>query len=103
MVGSDIDLTSHITAYGALYCNNFIGQGDNTDIHYDRASLQLGKECCDNGNSEIPGCPKTPTCGTCKDCGNQACINGACGQCTSSAQCCPPLTCQSGACTAPLM
>jgi hypothetical protein len=103
MAGSDIDLTSHITAYGALYCNNFIGQGDNTDIHYDRAALQLGKECCDNGNSEIPGCPKTPTCGTCKDCGNQACINGACGQCTTSAQCCPPLTCQSGVCTAPLM
>jgi hypothetical protein len=39
-----------------------------------------------------------PICGTCKDCGNQACINGMCGSCTSSTQCCPPLVCTNGSC-----
>jgi hypothetical protein len=85
---ADIALTSHITAYGALYCNNFLGQGDNTDIHYDRAALAQGY-----------GCDVAPAgCKTCRDCGNQACVNGACVACTSSAQCCPPLICSNGAC-----
>jgi hypothetical protein len=88
MAGSNIDLTSHITAYGALYCNNFVGNGDNTDIHYDRAALRQGY-----------GCDIAPSgCTTCADCGNQACVNGACAACTSSAQCCPPLTCTGGTC-----
>lgn len=86
--GSDINLQSHITAYGALYCNNFIGQGDNTDIHYDRAARRQGY-----------GCDISPSgCTTCADCGNQACINGSCGACTTSAQCCPPLICNGGTC-----
>jgi hypothetical protein len=88
MAGSDINLQSHITSYGALYCNNFIGSGDNTDIHYDRAALRQGYGC-DIG---ISGCA------SCRDCGNQACINGRCGACTNSAQCCPPLTCNAGTC-----
>jgi hypothetical protein len=37
-------------------------------------------------------------CGSCKDCNNQACINGTCGMCTGSSQCCPPLTCMNGTC-----
>jgi hypothetical protein len=37
-------------------------------------------------------------CGTCKDCGNQACVNGTCGSCTTNADCCAPLICQGGTC-----
>ena len=37
-------------------------------------------------------------CSTCLDCNNQACVNGACGACTSSSQCCAPLVCQGGTC-----
>ena len=86
--GSDINLQSHITAYGALYCNNFLGQGDNTDIHYDKAAL-----------SQSYGCDVSPgTCTTCADCGNQACLNGTCSPCTTSADCCPPLICNAGTC-----
>jgi hypothetical protein len=88
MAGSDINLTSHITAYGALYCNNFVGQGDNTDIHYDRAALNQGY-----------GCDIAPSgCTSCRDCGNQACVNGACGACRTSADCCAPLICNAGTC-----
>jgi hypothetical protein len=86
---SDIDLGAHITAYGALYCNHFIGQGDNTDIHYDRSALHQGDPC-------VP-----PTqCKTCGDCGNQACIAGTCGACLTSADCCAPLLCVAGSCQA---
>ena len=86
--GSDINLQSHISAYGALYVNNFIGQGDNTDIHYDKAALR-----------QSYGCDIAPTgCNSCADCGNQACINGVCGSCVTSSDCCPPLTCNGGTC-----
>jgi hypothetical protein len=86
---SDIDLGAHITSYGALYCNRFVGQGDNTDIHYDRSALHQGDPC-------VP-----PTqCKTCGDCGNQACIAGRCGACQTSADCCAPLLCVAGSCQA---
>jgi hypothetical protein len=37
-------------------------------------------------------------CSTCLDCNNQACVNGACGSCTNSSQCCAPLVCVGGSC-----
>ena len=33
-----------------------------------------------------------------RDCNNQARINGTCGACTDSSQCCPPLVCVNGGC-----
>jgi hypothetical protein len=43
--------------------------------------------------------PEPPgACTSCKDCGNQACVNGACGACTTSADCCSPLVCDKGQC-----
>lgn len=38
-------------------------------------------------------------CTSCRDCNNQACVNGACGACTTSADCCAPLQCFFGTCT----
>ncbi len=76
------------TIYGALYAGDFVS-GSNVAIHYDRAVLQQGSTCSP---------PSTSTCGSCKDCGNQACIKGTCGACTSSGDCCPPLICQQGSC-----
>jgi hypothetical protein len=37
-------------------------------------------------------------CQTCLDCSGQACVAGACGACTTSAECCAPYKCQSGSC-----
>ena len=53
--------------------------------------------------AELGGPPDagTPQCGSCTDCANQACVNGTCGSCTSSAQCCPPLLCLGGSCGLP--
>ena len=88
--GSDLNLTSHITAYGSLYFKSFVGSGDNTDVHYDRAALRQGEGCGEP--------PPPPGCRSCQDCRNQACINGACGACRTSADCCAPLVCSGGTC-----
>lgn len=42
--------------------------------------------------------PPATSCDACEDCGNQACVDGACGACTTSLDCCAPLVCANGAC-----
>jgi hypothetical protein len=84
------------TVYGSVYVGDFIAS-QATAIHYDRAALSAGQPCpsppaADGG---------TPPCQSCSDCGNQACVQGACGSCTDSAQCCAPLQCQNGTCVLP--
>ena len=39
-----------------------------------------------------------PACSSCRDCGNQACIQGMCGACTQNSDCCAPLQCMFGTC-----
>jgi hypothetical protein len=82
-----VDYSADGDIYGSIFAGDFSGQS-RVAIHYDSAVLSDGQPCG----------PPPPTCGSCADCGNQACNNGACGQCTSSAQCCAPLICQSGTC-----
>jgi hypothetical protein len=108
-----VSLSSDYVQYGALFAGDFNASGS-ARIHYDRATVggQLcppppppasdgggssGSSSGSTGSSSGSGGPP-PSCGTCKDCGNQACINGSCGQCSASAQCCPPLMCVSGFC-----
>jgi hypothetical protein len=74
--------------YGGLFAGDFVASGNST-IHYDRAVV--------SGGLCTPP-PSTTTCGSCTDCGNQACVNGTCGACTTSADCCAPLVCESGSC-----
>jgi hypothetical protein len=103
---SPVSLSSDYVQYGALVAGDFNASGS-AAIHYDRATV--GGSLCpppppsgpDGGASGSDGGPGgTTTCGTCKDCGNQACINGVCGQaCTSSSDCCAPLICVNGSCT----
>jgi hypothetical protein len=40
------------------------------------------------------------TCATPADCGNQACVDGLCGACSTTLDCAAPLTCADGACIA---
>jgi hypothetical protein len=76
--------------YGSLYVGSYAGSGA-LEVHYDSAILSAGNEC-DGG--------PPPTCKSCEDCGNQACVHGACGSCTDSSQCCAPLVCANGSCVA---
>ncbi len=82
-----VNVTSHLVLYGGLNAGSFSNQ-ENAEIHYDRDVLTIGKDCP----------PPPPMCGDCKDCNNQACINGKCDMCTNSSQCCPPLVCINGTC-----
>jgi hypothetical protein len=78
--------------YGSIYTNYFTG--NDTTIHYDIGATKTGEEC------PPPADPNHP-CDSCRQCGNQACVNGRCGSgCTNDTQCCAPLTCDetSGLC-----
>jgi hypothetical protein len=77
---------SPITIYGSVFVRRVSSQGALT-IHYDEEVLAQGGSC-----------PAPVTCSSCHDCGNQACVAGACGACTNSSECCSPLVCQSGRC-----
>lgn len=87
-----VDWTSQTDMFGAIFAGDFTATAK-LNLHHDQAIDQVGSPC---------NPPDAGTCGSCKDCGNQACINGTCGACTSSAQCCPPLVCQGGTCVPPI-
>jgi hypothetical protein len=101
-----VSVTSHLGMYGSLYAGDFKNE-ETADIHYDRNVLSAGAICPpppgsgkpDAGaDASAPDASSGTSCGTCKDCGNQACIAGKCGACTNSGQCCAPLVCIGGTC-----
>jgi hypothetical protein len=103
-----VDWSAKNEIYGSVFAGNF-KSSNNTTIHYDRGVLQGGNSCppppstppmtdAGGGDSSAPDSGGGPGCGSCKDCGNQACINGACGACGSSNDCCSPLICANGKC-----
>jgi hypothetical protein len=76
-------------------------------LHQDQAVVTVGSSTCppagggsgsSGGGTTSSSSGSPPMCGTCKDCGNQACNSGTCGSCTSNADCCAPLICQAGTC-----
>jgi len=87
-----VDWTAQTDMFGAIFAGDFTSTAK-LNLHHDQGVDNVGSPC---------GPPDGGGCGSCKDCGNQACINGTCGQCTSSAQCCPPLVCQNGTCVPPV-
>jgi hypothetical protein len=80
-----VSTSAPLTEYGGIFAGDFQAS-QAVDIHYDQAVLEVGGNCGTTG------------CTSCKDCGNQACVNGTCGACTDSSQCCAPLACVSGVC-----
>jgi hypothetical protein len=58
--------------------------------------------CPQDGGTAPDAGPMMSGCNTCLDCGGQACINGACGACTDSTQCCAPYICAEGQCIPPV-
>jgi hypothetical protein len=106
---ASVDWAAGTDIYGSVFCHNFVGSA-RVAIHYDTAVLSQGASCPPENGPPGPGSDAGPdangvppgdggtTCMTCMNCGNQACVNGTCGQCTSSAQCCAPLICVLGTC-----
>jgi hypothetical protein len=78
--------------YGSVFAGDFNASAA-TRIHYDAAILQAGIGCPGPG-----GDGGGTVCSSCRDCLNQACVNGQCGACQTDADCCAPLVCSGGAC-----
>jgi hypothetical protein len=98
-----VDWSAGTDAYGSVFAGDFSASAE-TRIHYDLAVLRAGNSCPPPPGSGGPpdaggGGGPPPACGTCRDCQNQACINGKCGSCATDADCCPPLVCSSGTCS----
>ncbi len=74
-----------VEAFGALFVRRVAIAGALT-LHYDTAVL--------GGTCEEP----SPGCGSCLDCPNTACVEGACIACEDDSECCPPLRCARGGC-----
>jgi len=86
---SDVSFFNNTEIFGGVIANSFDAK-NSMSVHYDRGVLNAGVDCPDDD----PGA----TCSSCADCGNQACINGSCGACVTSADCCSPLICAGGEC-----
>jgi hypothetical protein len=108
-----VDWSAGTDAYGSVFAGNFNASAE-TRIHYDLGVLQAGNSCppaggtpdagsgsssgaSSSGGSSSGGTP-APMCGSCRDCLNQACVNGKCGSCATDADCCAPLVCNGGVC-----
>jgi hypothetical protein len=90
---------SDTDAFGSIFAGD-LQVISNFNLHYDSGVTRAGERCPGGeGGSTGTGGTGGGTCGTCQDCGNQACINGSCGKCTSSDQCCAPLVCNGGVCS----
>ncbi len=75
-----------VEVFGSLFARRLAASGPLT-VHYDRAVLRQGAAC-----------PTQATCTSCRDCGNQACLEGTCDACRTDADCCAPLLCAAGTC-----
>lgn len=110
---SSVTWESNSDMFGALFAGDLLVKS-NFNMHHDTAVVTAGATCSPPGGAPDAGAPDagggdasasadgggaTP-CGSCKDCGNQACVQpaGVCGTCTTSAQCCSPLVCVGGTC-----
>ncbi len=86
---SGLTSSGSLTVYGAIFVSSF-NPSAAVNIHHDIAIIKAADSC------HMPtGGGGTPACASCQDCGSQACKAGHCAPCTSNADCCAPLTCNS--------
>jgi hypothetical protein len=107
---AQVNWESGSALFGALFAGNFQGLS-RVVIHQDQGIDYAGSGCPPMGGGGTGTTGGTSTggtggtdgggtsmCTTCTDCGNQACVRGTCGSCTTSSDCCSPLVCQNGTC-----
>jgi hypothetical protein len=88
---AQVSWSAPVEVYGSIFAGDFKAS-QTVKIHYDGAVIGAGQSCP----------PPTGGCNSCKDCGNQACVNGSCGACNDSSDCCAPLFCDHGVCKNPI-
>ncbi|MBX3275953.1 MAG: hypothetical protein KF729_37220 [Sandaracinaceae bacterium] len=86
---ADVSTSGALDVYGSLFVGRLSASGG-VRVFYDTAVLDAGADC-----------PADPApCTSCRDCRNQACVDGACGACRNNDDCCSPLLCIGGRCQA---
>lgn len=93
-----LGFSSSYTMYGAVFAKD-VHFSQDMSIHFDRGVV--GGGLC--GGNPPPSSSSSSSsggsaCTSCKQCGDQACVNGACGACGSDGDCCAPLSCIGGTC-----
>jgi hypothetical protein len=78
-----------LEVFGSLFLRR-LNTSSTLDIHYDKAVLEKANDC--------PPPSQPVQCMSCRDCLNQACINGQCANCRDNRDCCSPLFCSEGVC-----
>ena len=78
-----------LEVFGTLFLRR-LNTSSPVRIHYDKGVLKSAESC--------PGEVTSNECETCRDCLNQACIAGECGECRSNDDCYSPLFCEQGVC-----
>lgn len=118
---AEIVLAADTEIFGSVFARRVATSGDVT-LHYDTAILGVGKDCpppgggggagsngaggdgaggkgqAGQGTGGAAGKPAEGGCTSCRDCQNQACNAGVCGDCDDDGDCCAPLKCSGGIC-----
>ncbi|HMF41208.1 MAG TPA: hypothetical protein VKQ32_10950 [Polyangia bacterium] len=89
---------SDTDAFGSIFAGD-LQVVSTFNLHYDQGVIHAGNRC-PGGEGGGTGGTGGGGCATCEECGNQACHNGMCGMCTTSDECCAPLVCNGGTCSA---
>ncbi len=85
-----LDFRSDTELFGAVAAQRVNLEGQMT-IHHDLAVLRAGDNCGEPIEEER-------LCKSCRECGNQACVDGICASCITDSDCCAPLACDTGRC-----
>lgn len=96
---AELNVAGSLEVFGSLFVRKLSTAGG-TSVHYDRAVLDAGSDCPPPAGG---GSGKGPSCASCRDCGNQACVASRWGACTQDSDCCAPLRCAQGTCVAPIL
>ncbi len=101
---SQVSLAGDFTFDGAIVAGGFSHAGSLT-VRYDADVLDgAGTPCSEDGaDTHVDGDGTTNdsadvACATAADCGNQACVDGVCGACSSALECAAPLVCNENTC-----
>jgi hypothetical protein len=96
--------TCQIVTSGCTWCGDGIKNGseacDGADFGGTRPTCSAGSGVVSCSASCALDTSTCVGCTSCRDCNNQACVAGVCGQCLFDSECCIPFMCVSGVCQA---
>jgi hypothetical protein len=88
---SDVALLGKADFYGSIF-GQTVSSAKSISVHYDAAVQRVAEGCAPD---------EPPSCNGCGQCSQgRACVAGGCAACSADSDCCWPLICEGGRCTA---